>query len=66
MFRGWTGSIPSLRRALQMSCAVEANVRWSMRQVIESPEGRERMADGRFKVVGAVCDITTGQVRLLA
>jgi hypothetical protein len=24
------------------------------------------MADGHFKVVGAVCDISSGQVRLLA
>ena len=33
--------------------------------VTESPEGRARIGDGRFKVVGAICDITTGQVRLL-
>ncbi len=29
--------------------AVEANVRWSMRQILETPEGRERQAEGRFK-----------------
>jgi carbonic anhydrase len=63
---GLDGLDPQLAPALRMSCAVEANVRWSMRQVIESPEGRARMADGRLKVVGAVCDITSGQVRLLA
>ncbi len=62
---GLDGIDPQLSPALQMSCAVEANVRWSMRQVTESPEGRARMGDGRFKVVGAVCDIATGQVRLL-
>ena len=63
---GLDGIDPQLAPRLQMSCAVEANVRWSMRQVIESPEGRERMAEGRFQVVGAVCDIATGRVRLLA
>jgi carbonic anhydrase len=63
---GLDGLDPQLAPALRMSCAVEANVRWSMRQVIESPEGRARMAEGRLKVVGAVCDITSGQVRLLA
>lgn len=57
---------PRLEPRLQMNCAVEANVRWSMRQVVESPEGRERLVEGRLRVVGAVCDITTGQVRLLA
>jgi carbonic anhydrase len=45
--------------------AVEANVRWSMRQLLESPEGRARVAEGRMKLVGAVCDIATGRVRLL-
>lgn len=48
-----------------MSCAVEANVRWTMRQVIDSPEWRERRAEERFHLVGAVCDIATGRVRLL-
>ena len=46
--------------------AVEANVRWSMRQLLETPEGRARIADGRMKLVGAVCDLATGRVRLLA
>src|SRR5688572_11724046 len=32
--------------------AVEANVRWSMRQILDSPEGRERQAEGRVKLVG--------------
>jgi carbonic anhydrase len=57
---------PQLAPKEQLERAVEANVRWSMRQVIESPEGRARMADGHFKVVGAVCNISSGQVRLLA
>ena len=43
--------------------AVEANVRWTLRQMVESPEGRERLAEGRIQIVGAVCDITTGQFR---
>jgi carbonic anhydrase len=50
----------------QLERAVEANVRWSMRQLIESPEGRERIAEGRMKLVGAVCEIASGRVRLLA
>jgi carbonic anhydrase len=46
--------------------AVEANVRWSMRQILMTPEGRERMEEGKMKLVGAVYDIATGRVRLLA
>jgi hypothetical protein len=37
-----------------------------MRQVFESPEGRARLAAGRVKLVGAVWEIATGRVRLLA
>ena len=46
--------------------AVEANVRWSMRQILETPEGRERLAEGQLKLVGAIYEIETGQVRFLA
>ncbi len=57
---------PHLPPAQQLERAVEANVRWSMRQILETPEARERVADGRVKLVGAVCEIATGRVRLLA
>ena len=57
---------PRLPPQQLLECAVEANVRWSMHQLLESPEGRERMAEGRLKLVGAVCEIATGRVRLLA
>jgi len=45
--------------------AVEANVRWSMRQVLETPEARTRQKEGAFKLVGAVYDLETGRVRFL-
>jgi carbonic anhydrase len=57
---------PQLAPQLRIERAVEANVRWSMRQILESPEGRARQAEGRLKMVGAVCEITTGRVRVLA
>ena len=34
-------------------------------QILESPEGRERQAEGRVKLAGAVYEIETGRVRLL-
>ncbi|HLO25175.1 MAG TPA: carbonic anhydrase [Geobacteraceae bacterium] len=45
--------------------AVEANVRWAMKQIAESPEGRARAAEGVYMVVGAIFEISTGRVRFL-
>jgi carbonic anhydrase len=52
--------------AEQLSHAVEANVSWSMQQLAATPEARERVAEGRLRIVGAVCDTATGSVRLLS
>jgi carbonic anhydrase len=57
---------PELPPQQKLERGVEANVRWSMRQIVETPEGRARMAEGRMKLVGAVYEIATGRVRLLA
>ena len=51
--------------AVQAARAVEANIRWTMRQIAESPEGRARAAEGVYMVVGAVFEIETGRVRFL-
>jgi carbonic anhydrase len=48
-----------------LAAAVEANVRWSMHQLLETPEGKARMAEGIVKLVGAVYDLRTGLVRFL-
>ena len=49
----------------QMKAAVEANVRWSLRQLRETPEGKARMAEGILKLVGAVYELKTGRARFL-
>ena len=49
----------------QLVGAVEANVRWSMRQLAESPEGSRAMEEGRAKLVGAVYEIASDRVRFL-
>jgi carbonic anhydrase len=58
-----------LRRALsdaaRLKAAVEANVRWSMRQLRDTPEGKARMAEGVLKLVGAIYELKTGRVRFL-
>ena len=57
---------PSRAPEQQLSRAVEDNVRWTVHQVVDSPEGRARVAEGRVKIIGAVYEIGTGRVRLLA
>lgn len=49
----------------RMRAAVEANVRWSMHQLLETPEARKRAEEGAMKLVGAVYELETGRVRFL-
>jgi carbonic anhydrase len=49
----------------QLLAGVEANVRWSMHQLLETPEAKERKAEGLMKLVGAVYELATGRVRFL-
>ena len=56
---------PTLSPEKQVSRAVESNVRWTLRQILDSPEGAARMAERRMKIVGAVYEIETGRVRIL-
>lgn len=55
----------ALPQAALLSAAVEANVRWTVQQVRESPESKLRKAQGDVKLVGAVYNIATGLVRFL-
>jgi carbonic anhydrase len=45
--------------------AVESNVRWTVRTIMESPEGQARLAEGWMKIVGAIFEMRTGRVRFL-
>ena len=56
---------PRLSAAERLTRAVEANVRWTVSQIVSTPEGRARMAEGRMKIVGAIYEIASGWVRLL-
>jgi carbonic anhydrase len=57
---------PGLPPEERLSRAVESNVRWTVRQILESPEGQARVAEGWMKIVGAVYDLETGRVRFLS
>ena len=48
-----------------LQAAVESNVRWTMRRLLESPEGQAHAREGVMKLVGAVYALDTGRVRFL-
>jgi carbonic anhydrase len=57
---------PKLSAAEQLQAGVEANVRWSMHQVIAAREARKALRKkGNVLIVGAVYELTTGKVRWL-
>jgi carbonic anhydrase len=65
--------IPGLRdlpKALapheRQNAAVEANVRWSMQQLLETPEAKARAREGTMKLAGAVYELESGRVRFLS
>jgi carbonic anhydrase len=62
---GLDGIDPHAPPDAQLAAAVEANVRWSMRQLLETPEAKARAAEGVMKLVGAVYGLQTGRVRFL-
>ena len=49
----------------QLAQAVEANVRWSMHQLLETPEAKIAIQEEYAKLVGAVYEIASGRVRFL-
>ena len=65
--------VPAIRKLNQklapdllLSRGIEANVRWTMKQIRSSPEGRARVKEGRLYLAGAIYQIKTGRVRFLA
>ena len=49
----------------RLRAAVEANVRWTIRQLRDTPEGKARIKEGVLKLVGAIYELKTGRVRFL-
>jgi carbonic anhydrase len=60
------GLNPALPPDLLLAQGIEANVRSNIKQIRSTPEGKARVAEGRIKLVGAIYDIQTGRVRVLA
>jgi carbonic anhydrase len=62
---GLQGLDLTLDEPLRLNAAVEANVRWSVRQLAETPGGRRILAEQRGMLVGAVYELASGSVRFL-
>jgi carbonic anhydrase len=56
---------PRLSPKARLDEAVESNVRWTVRRILETPEGQARQAEGQRQVVGAIYQIESGRVRFL-
>jgi carbonic anhydrase len=57
---------PQLPPEARLARAIEDNVRWTVRQILQTPEGQARKAEGRVQIVGAIYEIESGRVRFLA
>ena len=45
--------------------AVEANVRWTVRSLLDTPEAKANPATSGMKLVGAIYELETGRVHVL-
>jgi carbonic anhydrase len=63
---GLTGIDANASTEEMLKAGVEANVRWSMHQLLETAEAKQRLQEGLMKLVGAVYELTTGRVRFLS
>jgi carbonic anhydrase len=62
---GLKGLPAEFEGADRIHAAVEANVRWSIRQLAALPESKRDLKEKKIMLVGAVYDIATGMVRFL-
>lgn len=62
---GLKGLDPRLTGEARLSAAVEANVRWSEKQIAALPEGKKALEERVVMLVGAVYELKTGRVRFL-
>lgn len=62
---GLKGLDPKLDAAGRLRAAVEANVRWGLRQLSEHPDGKKALEAKRVALQGAVYELESGAVRLV-
>jgi carbonic anhydrase len=52
---------PQLSPAERTAQAIESNVRWTVHQILETPEAKLRLAEGNVTIAGALFEIATGR-----
>jgi len=57
---------PGLPQEERIRKGVEANVHWSIKQLESIPEISDKITEGKLKIVGAVYELDSGKVRILA
>src|SRR5205807_550544 len=62
---GLTGVDLTLPTAKAVDAAVEANVRWALKQLTDMPVVKSAIERHRYVFVGAVYDLQSGSVRFL-
>lgn len=50
----------------RINAAVEANVRWSIKQLAQLPKAKQRLESRQVTLLGAVYELATGRVRFLS
>jgi carbonic anhydrase len=63
---GLPQNLPGGTPEQRIEAAVEANVRWSIKQLAQLPEAKKALAEKRFTLLGAVYELATGRVRYLS
>jgi carbonic anhydrase len=62
---GLPKTLPGDTAEQQINAAVEANVRWSIKQLARLPQAEKALAAKQVSLVGAVYELATGRVRFL-
>lgn len=63
---GLPKNLPGDTAEERINAAVEANVRWSIKQLARLPQAKAVLESKRVTLVGAVYELTTGRVRFLS
>lgn len=63
---GLPKTLPGKTPEQRINAAVEANVRWSMKQLARLPGARKALEAGQVELVGAVYELGSGKVRFLS
>lgn len=58
--------LPGRTREERIRLAIEANVRWSIKQLVRLPGAKQALDAGRVSLIGAVYELATGRVRFLS